>query len=406
MTFKINLAQEVFKFFEFAPRSQEKIRISNNILEQNFIPFNEFLSGFGLFIDNFQLRDDLEIKIIDKNNQVLWRRIMGLPIIEGSWWGQEYFIPLGDNYQINSGEEYILIIKTYSTSSLTDFFVKNTLEILQGTESYLYFPENLKKLKLDGIETNYTLKLTLYENKEFVPPVISNLRTEIISATSAKIVFNSNEPVIYSIQYKSDLDISTSTFEINYFENCPYQVKDCQVILDVLPGRNYTFFLSAYDYWQNKTELTGNLYIPLQTREENNFQNTNSSITVQSSNQNQSSITSSKIISRQNNRDSNISTSSSEDIRISGYQNKNQIIEEKDQIELQEREKIVLEKQYLEKVEKKTELQFQQSPTTSFLLRIKNLFNILKTRKIYTSFLFIIVAVLLILILFFKKIKK
>lgn len=253
-------AQEVFKFFEFAPRSQEKITISKNSLEETFIPFNDFLSGLDLFINNSKVRN-LDITILDKNNQVFWQKKVGIPIIDGGWWGKQYFITLGDNYQINSGDEYKLIIKGNSNDSSMDIFVKNVLEILQGTESYLYFPENLKRLKIDSKETNYTLKLALYENKETIPPVISNFRLEVINSQVAKILFNANEPITYIFKYKSNLDSTTSTFEINYFENCPYQVKDCQITLDVLAGRNYNFLFEAYDYWQNKTEKEGSFQV-------------------------------------------------------------------------------------------------------------------------------------------------
>lgn len=260
MLVKIVFAQEVFKFFEFAPRSQEKITISKNSLEEDFIPFNDFLSGFDLFINNPKVRN-LDISILDKDNQVFWQKRVGIPIISGGWWGQQYFITLGDNYQINSGEKYKLVIKGNSSNDLTDIFVKNILEILQGTETYLYFPENLENLKLDNKETDYTLKLALYENKETVPPIISNFRLEIINFQMAKILFNSNEPITYTFKYKSNLDLTTSTFEINYFESCPYQIKDCQITLDVLPGRNYDFLLEAYDYWQNKTEKEGSFQV-------------------------------------------------------------------------------------------------------------------------------------------------
>lgn len=257
---EITFSQEVFKFFEFAPRSQEKITISKNSLEGSFVPFNDFLSGFDLFINNPKVID-LDITILDKNNQVFWQKRVGIPIINGGWWGQQYFITLGDNYPINSGEEYKIFIKGNLNNSSIDIFVRNILEILQGTESYLFFPENLKNLKIDNKEINYTLKFALYENKETIPPIISNLRLEVINSQRAKVIFNSNEPIIYAFKYKSSLDSTTSTLEINYFENCPYQVRDCQITFDVLEGRDYNFLLEAYDYWQNKTEKEGNFQV-------------------------------------------------------------------------------------------------------------------------------------------------
>lgn len=412
---KVIFAQEVFKFFEFAPRSQEKIAISKNSLEESFIPFNDFLSGFDLFINNPKIRD-LDITILDKNNQVFWQKRVGIPIIDGGWWGQQYFITLGDNYQINSGEEYKLIIKGNLSNSSIDIFVKNVLEILQGTENYLYFPENLKKLKLDGQETNYTLKLALYENKETIPPVISNFRLEIINSQVAKILFNSNEPITYIFKYKSNLDSTTSTFEINYFENCPYQIKDCQITIDVVPGRNYNFLLEAYDYWQNKTEKEGSFQVLATSTDTSQGSGLVTKGESYNPNQTLGSQTSTGSLKQSNgfakglNVDQKFQKEPGQTLLEKSKSVKERIITSTEEKHLEERtsnQKMQKEEIITEKVTEQKEETLTEKPALISTSSGKiNLPGLSKSSKKLNLYLFIIFAFLLLLIFLLKKFKK
>lgn len=253
-------AQTVFKFFEFAPRSTDKIILDDTKLVQPFIPFNDFLSGFDLFLNNPE-GGEFNLYILDKYNNLLWQKKAVLPSINGGWYGEPYFFSLGDNYGIRSGEEYRLVIENFSLPKL-EIFMKNLLEILQGTESGLYFPETLKPLKINNQTSDYTLKLSLYENKEYLPPIISNFKIEMVSPRSVKIIFNSNEPIIYKLDYRKDSENSTSTYSINYFENCPYSIRNCEIGLNVLPDSHYIFILTASDYWNNTTTLKGEFDTP------------------------------------------------------------------------------------------------------------------------------------------------
>ncbi|MEM5799822.1 MAG: hypothetical protein QXZ43_04130 [Candidatus Aenigmatarchaeota archaeon] len=192
--------------------------------------------------------------ILDKYNNILWQKKEVVPPINGGWYGEPYFFSLGDNYGIRSGEEYRLVIENFSLPKL-EIFMKNLLEILQGNESGLYFPETLKSLKINNQTSDYTLKLTLYENKEYLPPIISNFKIEMVSTRSVKIIFNSNEPVMYKLDYRKDLENTTSTYSINYFENCPYNVRSCEIEINVSSGSHYIFIISASDYWNNTTTL-------------------------------------------------------------------------------------------------------------------------------------------------------
>ncbi|GIW66674.1 MAG: hypothetical protein KatS3mg095_0572 [Candidatus Parcubacteria bacterium] len=412
---KITFSQEIFKFFEFAPRSQEKITISTNFIEEAFIPFNDFLSGFDLFVNNEKITD-LDITILDKNDQIFWKKKVGIPVINGGWWGKEYFITLGDNYPINSGEEYKIIIKGDRINSSIDLFVKNVLEMLQGSESYLYFPENLRKIKIDGVETNYTLKLALYENKETIPPIISNFNLEVINSQMVRITFNSNEPIIYSLRYRDNIDLTTSTFSINYFENCPYQIKDCQIILDVFPGRVYNFVLEAYDYWQNKTEKEGSFQVNMEESQKDN------QIVTKESFQSNSNFdfNNTKKINELNQFNKNLSesvnnldfvkktekTSNDKEKKVLSKTNENENLNKETIIKLNEQEK-QKEKEITNSQKEKiiSEEKINQTLTSSKNVESLNSSKFSKSLKIYI-FLLIIFLFLLLSFLFIKRFKK
>ncbi len=251
-------SQEVFKFFEFAPRSQENITLDDKILVQPFIPFNDYLSIIGFWLENPKVTK-INLKIYSPNNQIVFEKDFNIPLIERSWWGEEYLLPLGENLRINSGQEYKTSITPIENSPLK-FFTKNLLELLQGSETYLYFPESLKPFSINNETTNFTLKLSLYEGRESSPPIISNFQVTINTPRSVTISFNANEPIIYIFDYS--FDSTTSTYQIEYFQNCPSGIRNCLINLNVLPGKSYRFVLKAFDFWQNYSSLEGTFQTP------------------------------------------------------------------------------------------------------------------------------------------------
>jgi hypothetical protein len=287
-SFSLIFADEVFKFFEFAPREEENIILKDKILIQPFIAFNDYLSIIGFWLEN-PTTTKINLKILSQNNNLIFEKIFTIPTIEESWWGEEYLFPLGENLNINSGETYKIIIEPLETSNLK-FFVKNLIELLQGPETYLYFPETLKPLIINNKGTDFTLKLSLYEGRENSSPVISNLRTIINSPQMVTIAFNSNEPITSKIDYKSNSENSTSTYQIDYFQSCPPGIKDCFFNLEVLPGKIYNFILKVSDFWGNFTLVEGSFQTPTQTQNEYHTTTPTPSIRFQQVQQNQQII--------------------------------------------------------------------------------------------------------------------
>jgi hypothetical protein len=304
---QISFAQEVFKFFEFAPRSQENIVLKNNILKQPFIPFNDYLSIIGFWIENPETAT-INLKIYSPQNNLIFNKNFTLPQISPNWWGEEFKLPLNQNLNLESGQEYLIVITPVSDNKIK-FYAKSTLELLQGSEDFLYFPETLKNLKLNNEEQNLTLKLSLYEGMENSPPIISNLQVIVNNPKNVTISFNSNEPIIYSLEYKSELETVTSSYQIDYFQNCPQSVRNCLINLNVLSGKNYYFLLKATDFWNNFSLVEGSFQTPNETEyqqsEQENLQST-SSQTISFPTSSQSSLSSEKEKNYQNQQNLNI----------------------------------------------------------------------------------------------------
>jgi hypothetical protein len=254
-------AQEVFKFFEFAPRSTDSINLNLNTVEQDFIPFNDYLSLISLWVENSYLTE-INFKLLDFNKDIIFDQNLTVQPIAKTWWGTEYQIPLSSNFGIESGKKYTIILKGLNENRL-NIFVKKTIELLQGSEEYFYFPETLIPARFNNSSTDYILKLSLYEGTENLPPQISNFQIKILEPRKVEVSFNSNEPIKYSFNY-SIFNQATSTYEVNYFESCPAQIKKCLFNIETLPKSKYNFIFQAYDFWHNTTTLTGEFITPLE----------------------------------------------------------------------------------------------------------------------------------------------
>jgi len=296
--------QEEFKFFEYAPRSSEKITLAQNVLVQPFIPFNDYLSVIVLWLENSS-STKVTLSLIDDKDVVIKEKDFLIPVIEKSWWGEEYFFPLDDNLRINSGREYKLVLKSQENNDLK-IYTKNLLEKLQGTENYLYFPESLKPLLINNELSDYTFKLALYEGKESLPPSISNFEIIFPSYRKTKISFNSNEPIKISFNYGMQSK-STSTITLDYFISCPEGIRKCELEFDTLSGTKYFYLLTVQDFWGNASSLAGDFVTPKEeilleenktpSQSETNFQSlsdssslTSSQIKTQNQNQTQTRV--------------------------------------------------------------------------------------------------------------------
>lgn len=284
--------QEINKFYEISFLTSNKFRLGTKKLTQPIIPVNEFLSGFSLWIDNPQ-ETEINLKIKDKNDSVIFEKNFILPVIAENNWGTEYFFSLGTNLKISSGEEYLIIIQPLQKSNLNLYFFY-TQNLLQGTEERGYVFEGVKELLINDEPSDKILKLALYEGKENLPPVISDFQIEFLNENQTKVSFYANEPVTYKLVYNT-FDEPPKEVGIKYFDICLSNLKKCELIFETEPGKSYSYLLEVEDYWENKTKIQGKFETPI-------FKTTQSEIS-----------TSSEIISSENLKEKNLKENSSKE---------------------------------------------------------------------------------------------
>jgi hypothetical protein len=254
------IGQEINKFFEVPIQTTNKFRLGSKILIQPITPYNDFLSGISFWLDNPEI-SEISIQIKNKNDNVIFEKNFDIPIITSTYWGSEYFFTLGENIFINSGEEYKIIIQPKNLSNL-NFYYLYTYELLQGAEEKAYVFESIKELLINNNSSSNFLKLALYEGREDLSPQISNFKINISSPTETKISFNANEPIKYKFDYFDNIQKTTSTYEIKYYESCPKGIRDCVFKIETQSGRKYKYLFKASDYWENFSILTGEWETP------------------------------------------------------------------------------------------------------------------------------------------------
>jgi hypothetical protein len=254
------IGQEINKFFEVPIQTTNKFRLGSKILTQPIVSYNDFLSGISFWLDNPEI-SEIGIQIKNKNDTIIFEKNFDIPIITSTYWGSEYFFPLGKNIPINSGEEYKIIIQPKNLSNL-NFYYLYTYELLQGTEEKAYVFESIKELLINNNPSAKFLKLALYEGKENLPPQIANFKMKLNSPTETEISFNANEPIKYKFDYFDNIQKTTSTYEIKYYESCPAGIRDCIFKIGTQGGRKYKYLFKASDYWENFATLTGEWEAP------------------------------------------------------------------------------------------------------------------------------------------------
>jgi hypothetical protein len=258
--FVYTIGQEINKFFEVTIQTTNKFRLGSKILTQPIVPYNDFLSGISFWLDNPEI-SEINIQIKNKNENIIFDKNFDIPIVNSAYWGSEYFFPLGENIPVNSGEEYKIIIQPKNLSNL-NFYYLYTYELLQGTEEKTYVFESIKELLVNNDPSAKFLKLALYEGREDSSPQISNFKININSPIETEISFNANEPIKYRFDYFDNIQRTTSTYEIRYYESCPAGIRDCVFKIKTQSGRKYKYLFKASDYWENFTTLTGEWEMP------------------------------------------------------------------------------------------------------------------------------------------------
>lgn len=258
-------------YFEFAPDLAKPIETLNREIYQTFISMEDNLSGFNLWIDNSR-EGNVLFQIYDSQNKIITSINKTIPVIPPFWQGNKIYIDLGTNISLKANEEYK--IKIVNRNSNLRVYAIDLKQIITHQEN-LILPQNLGKLYIDNKETEFALKFSLFENSDQLPPIISNFKINILSATQTVFEFNTNEAVDYKLILGSEKEEQIVDFSGNFIY-CLEGIFTCSINLSTQPSSSYAYQLFVKDSWGNQSNKEGTFTTPvISTNTENSSENKN-----------------------------------------------------------------------------------------------------------------------------------
>lgn len=252
---KVVFAAETM-FFEFAPDISQPLKIiSVETPYQLFQPYNDFISGVDLWVDNEGEEGTASFGFRDENDNLLAAKSIRIPYLPKTWGGKRLHIDFDNQISVRHASTYKIKILT----SMPNFrlYWADRIQLLQHTSQY-----SLEKIvgpaKLGTVEQDFAFKFALYEKNETSPPVISNVTSTIISSEQVKIEFNANELVDWKAAFGLlGQDYTQSTNFTGNYEFCSEGIRTCSSILGVSPDSTYNYQLTVKDEWGNEAQAIG-----------------------------------------------------------------------------------------------------------------------------------------------------
>ncbi len=258
-------------YFEFAPDLAKPVETLNKDIYQTFISTEDNLSGFNLWIDNSK-EGNVLFQIYDSQNKIIASINKTIPVMPPFWQGNKIYIDLGQNIYLKANEEYK--IKIVNRNSNLRVYTVDLKQIITHQEN-LILPQNLGKLYINNQETESALKFSLFENSDQLPPIISNFKINILSATQTVFEFNANEAVDYKLVLDPEKEGQIVDFSGNFIY-CLEGIFICSINLSTQPSTSYTYQLFVKDSWGNQSNKEGIFTTPeISTNTENFSENKN-----------------------------------------------------------------------------------------------------------------------------------
>jgi hypothetical protein len=116
-------------------------------------------------------------------------------------------------------------------------------------------------VRINNENQDWSFNFSLHETTETVPPAISSFFIGFIPPARVGFFFNANEPVDMKVEYNLLPDGVTQT--VGYFDEyveCPEGGEQCDVQIDVIPERSYTYQITVKDEWGNTSISSGGFY--------------------------------------------------------------------------------------------------------------------------------------------------
>lgn len=244
-------------YFEFNPdpfRTKSFSVSSGGVIYEVFLPSNEFLGGFDIWLDNSG-NSGLASFELWRGGNLITTKSLTIPHIDPIAGGQKVHIDWGSLIPIVANTKYK--IKISSTMPELQIYYASRVKFLGHNEPHT--PDYLDGVaEIDGEEREFSFKFALYETSEASVPIISNVGWAIISEGEMRVSFNANEPVDYKIEYWPSGQGHTqgSNFSGNY-SFCNEGVTTCSIMVSVIPGTTYQYLLTVKDFWGNQGQAIG-----------------------------------------------------------------------------------------------------------------------------------------------------
>ena len=243
------------KYFDFSPDISGALSVYNSETPyQYFIPYDDYISGFDMWVENTGSAGTASFGLRDSNDNLLAAKTITIPYLSKQWGGQKIHIEFDE--PVNVISENIHKIKILSSMPKLKIYYGNLINLqLHNASEALDF--HIKPAYLGNNEQNFVFKFSLYEDEDLLDPIISNVNVLVLTNETAKLDFNANEPIDYKIIY---WPIGEASQQINYSGNyisCYGGIKICNLKISVLPNKNYIYQLFVKDIWGNESFIEG-----------------------------------------------------------------------------------------------------------------------------------------------------
>ncbi len=247
-------------FFEFNPDAYQSLKpaLTGDVYEV-FLPQNDFLRGFDLWLENRGSAGPLTLELFDGLNELVAQKTFTIPTItvEG---GQRFHFDFDALVSVVGNKSYALKI----SSSLPQLFLYYAHRIRLLEYNAPFADQYINGVaRVGSEEKEFSFKFALYESQENLPPVISNISFIASTPDKMRLDFNANEPVDYAVSWglPGMIDAHNLPFTGQY-QFCGASISFCSAVLQGVPGQTYNYKLTAKDSWGNEKSVTGTFAIP------------------------------------------------------------------------------------------------------------------------------------------------
>lgn len=243
-------------YYEFAPDYAQSLLVaSSETPSEVFLPQNEFLSGFDLWLSNADQAGQATITLLGPTGAQLSAQTVELPAIADTEDGTRYHVNLPGQIAVTGNAAYRIQITSAMPTLRLYYASQIRLLPYNGVPPPIYTGG---LARLGSTDQAYSFKFSLYENLEHSAPVISSVQTTQDQIDHAILSFNANEPVDWHVSYAPAGQANGIIIDwTGSYASCLPTIRACSAVLSVIPDTLYNFTLSVRDNWGNTTTFNG-----------------------------------------------------------------------------------------------------------------------------------------------------